>query len=67
MSRESTLILLGILVALTPFVGLPLLWRAILLPIFGALVVLIGITLRAHKLARKNDLPETASPEIIAS
>ncbi len=67
MSRESTLILLGILIALTPFVGLPLLWRAILLPIFGALVVLIGITLRAHKLARKTDLPEAASSEIASS
>jgi TRAP-type C4-dicarboxylate transport system permease small subunit len=47
MSRESTVILLGVLVAVSPFTGLPLSLLSWVLPILGALLVLIGITLRA--------------------
>lgn len=50
MSRETMLIVLGVVISLTPFVGLPLSWRSAIIPILGALVVIIGITLRARRL-----------------
>lgn len=46
MSRESMLMVLGVLVALSPFIGLPLAILAWLLPVVGVLIVLIGIGLR---------------------
>ena len=49
MSRESLLILVGILVALSPFVGLPLVWLAFVTPFLGAVVVLIGFSLVSRK------------------
>jgi hypothetical protein len=49
MSRASTLILLGILVILAPFSGLPTSIRSLLAVILGASVLGIGLTLRAHE------------------
>jgi hypothetical protein len=49
MSRPSVLILLGILIVLTPFSGLPVGIRTPLLVVFGAYVLGIGISLRTHK------------------
>ncbi|MEK7201650.1 MAG: hypothetical protein AAB737_03385 [Patescibacteria group bacterium] len=55
MSREPILIYLGVLVAVTPFIGLPLSWLSFLLPICGALIAFIGITLTRRK--RMSTLP----------
>jgi len=49
MSRPSTLILLGILVILVPFSGLPITFRNLLAIILGACVLGIGLALRVHK------------------
>lgn len=49
MSRPSILILLGILVVLTPFSGLPIAVRTVLYVVFGAYVLGIGISLRTHR------------------
>ncbi len=49
MSRPSILILLGILVILTPFSGLPINIRTSLLVVFGAYVLGIGLSLRTHR------------------
>ena len=43
MSKESTLLLFGILVFISPLLGIPEMWRSILLFALGALIVLIGI------------------------
>ncbi|HRH24401.1 MAG TPA: hypothetical protein PK109_02325 [Candidatus Paceibacterota bacterium] len=51
MARSSILILLGILVLLTPYLGLPYAWLMVLLPILGLCVLLIGITLRGKRRA----------------
>ncbi len=48
MSKESTLILLGILLIVTPFAGLPEFLRTTLLVVLGLAVVLIGISLKAR-------------------
>ncbi len=47
MSKSSTLILLGVLIMLAPYSGLPVGLRSILTLIFGALVVGVGIWMRA--------------------
>jgi hypothetical protein len=49
MSRAITLILLGTLVVLTPFSGLPITVRSLLAVIFGACVLGIGLSMRTRK------------------
>ena len=48
MSRASTFILLGVLVILVPFSGLPVTIRSLLSVIFGACILGIGLSMRAH-------------------
>lgn len=52
MSRTSTLILFGVLIAITPFSGLPMTFRSLLEVIFGIVVLGIGFSLRAHEVRR---------------
>ena len=71
MSRNSTLILLGILTILTPFSGLPIAIRSLLLVMFGVCVFGIGLTLRAREVRNAHspadtpisDIPEAVSHE----
>lgn len=49
MSRRLILIILGILVAISPFVGLPLSILSWVLPILGALIVLTTLALKKRK------------------
>ena len=46
MTREQVLILLGILVALSPYIGLPLSILGFVLPVLGLMIVGIGVLLR---------------------
>lgn len=43
MHHNRIFIVFGILVALSPFVGLPYSWLAVLLPVLGALIVLCAL------------------------
>lgn len=52
MSKEVSVITLGALVALSPFLGLPGSWRSVLLVAIGLVLVLIGIILRRDVLSR---------------
>ena len=52
MSRTSTLIVLGVLIILTPFSGLPISIRSFLMFIFGASVLGIALSLRSHEVHR---------------
>lgn len=63
MSRSSTLILLGLLIVITPFSGLPTALRTFLLVLFGALVVAIAFLIRSREVesARAAALPQTVS------
>lgn len=49
MSRESVLVLLGLLIVLSPFVGLPLEILAWILPVLGFAVAGIGVALRSRR------------------
>jgi hypothetical protein len=49
MSRSSTLILLGVLIILVPFSGLPVTVRSLLSVILGACILGIGLSMRARK------------------
>jgi hypothetical protein len=49
MSKSSALILLGVLVILAPFSGLPASFRSLLAVIFGACVLGIGLSMRVNK------------------
>jgi len=49
MSRTTTLVILGILIFLTPFSGLPLSWLSWILPILGLAVVVSGLSLRQSR------------------
>ncbi len=56
MSRSSALILLGILIMLTPFSGLPSGFRDVLALIFGALVLGIGFFIRAKEIPKPENV-----------
>ncbi len=64
MSRTSTLILIGILIILTPFSGLPIAFRTLIAVILGVCVSGIGFAIRAQEardmLSRTKVSPATA-------
>ena len=62
MSRESILIILGILVIVAPWSGFPLAWLKWAFLIFGLAVVLIGFTLRRRTAPGAHPVPP-AEPE----
>ncbi|MEK7086383.1 MAG: hypothetical protein AAB951_01180 [Patescibacteria group bacterium] len=49
MSRTGALILIGILILITPFSGLPEAIRTFLIVVFGVCVLGIGLSLRTHE------------------
>jgi len=49
MSRESTILLLGILVMLVQFTGLPSSWKNALLFLFGAAIAVLAFLLRRSR------------------
>jgi len=63
MSREPILILLGILLAISPFVGMPPSWFVFLLPTLGLLVAMIGFTLNQKK-KKPISLSHETSPSV---
>ncbi len=44
MSRNRILTLLGVLIFLSPFIGLPYSWLTVILPVLGVLVLIIAFT-----------------------
>ena len=67
MSRSNALILLGVLVILAPFSGLPAAIRSLLAVIFGAAVMGIGFFLRAKEVERvMSAIPTQAPTEPVA-
>ncbi len=46
MSRESLVFLLGLLIFLTPLMGIPPAWKDYLMLFIGALLVMLGLSLR---------------------
>lgn len=63
MSREPLLFILGLVVAISPFVGLPLLWLSVLLPVCGLAIALIGFTLVRRK-SQQQTIYEIPSPDV---
>lgn len=57
MRRESFLILLGVLVLVAPFVGLPFSWLAWILPILGVLIIIAAISFRPNRAPREATPP----------
>jgi hypothetical protein len=50
MSKESTLITAGVLIMLSPFLGLPSSWFSYILPVLGIVILAVGYTaLRARR------------------
>ncbi len=60
MSREPILILLGILLGISPFVGMPPSWSTFFLPVMGVLVAFIGFTLHQKRKQRAYLTHETS-------
>lgn len=61
MSHESTLLLIGILVVLSPFLGLPYSWLMVIVPFLGVVVVALSIILRARNM-RAPEVQEVTVP-----
>lgn len=52
MSKEMTVIALGVLVAVTPFLGVPGSWKTVILIVSGLCIAGVGFLLRGEALAR---------------
>ena len=65
MSKSATLIILGLLVILVPFSGLPSGLRTLLSVLFGAGVLGVGVVLRTREAAQQ--AARTAPPKADAS
>lgn len=52
MSKEMTLIVLGIWVVVVPYLGVPGQWRTVLLVVSGIAIAVIGFLLRGEALGR---------------
>ncbi len=59
MSSESTLILFGLFVAITPYSGIPTFWYAYILPVFGIVIIGIGFLFRSRRVSSQNDAVQT--------
>lgn len=46
MTRESVLIALGVLIGVSPYLGIPLSMLGVVLPVLGLIVIAIGVMLR---------------------
>ncbi len=55
MSKEGTLVTVGILVAISPFIGLPYSWLAWILPVLGGITVLVGYVIRKDIIAERSE------------
>ena len=62
MSRASVLVLVGFLVILIAFMGIPLSWLRILYPILGFVVVTVGFVMRSERIARERRAVEPPAP-----
>ena len=61
MTRESLLILLGALLIISPFLGLPYTWLMVIVPVLALCVLIIGMTLRVKR-SRASSRAEVAPP-----
>ncbi len=59
MSSESTLILFGLLVVVTPYSGVPIFWYAYILPVLGIVIIGIGFLFRSRRVSSENNATQT--------
>jgi len=63
MTRESTILLLGLVTALAPFLGLPYSWLMVILPLAGFSIVILSVLLRARRMQEPISEPTVVSYE----
>ena len=54
MSKEMAVVVLGLVVVVTPYLGFPSGWRELLLLVAGLAIMLIGFLLRGESLSRRS-------------
>ncbi len=59
MSSESTLILFGLLVVITPYSGVPTFWYTYILPILGIVIIGIGFLFRSRRVSSQSNTTQT--------
>ena len=67
MSKEGTLVTVGILTAVAPFIGLPYSWLAWILPVLGIITVIVGYVIRKDMIADRDAIRptyEAQSPQV---
>ena len=67
MSSESTLILFGLLVVVTPYSGVPIFWYAYILPVLGIVIIGIGFLFRSRRISSQNDTTQIMSQTFTSS
>ena len=64
MSKEMGVLLAGVLVFLTPFLGIPGSWRTVLLVILGAAITILGFLLRGESLGHAPAAKNNSSSQL---
>lgn len=52
MSKEMSIIVLGVLVVLTPYLGIPGTWRTVVLVCVGIAITILGFLLRGEAISQ---------------
>ncbi|HEX8994061.1 MAG TPA: hypothetical protein VF803_02305 [Candidatus Paceibacterota bacterium] len=65
MSKETTVIVLGFLIALMPLLGFPSAWRAGFIMVCGVILMFIGFSLRSRALGHADRTKENPFVESI--
>jgi VIT1/CCC1 family predicted Fe2+/Mn2+ transporter len=52
MSKEMSIILLGVWVVVVPYLGVPSSWRTVLLVVSGVTILVLGLLLRGESIVR---------------
>ncbi len=55
MSRESVVLFIGLIVLVTPFVGVPSQWKPVILSACGFILMVVGFSLRRAAYLRRID------------
>lgn len=68
MPKNISIFILGILVAVTPFVGFPVAWRAYILLVAGILIAVLSfVSEKGGALARYFKIPDTRTQSLFKS
>ena len=63
MSQEMFVFLSGIVIFLTPFLGIPTDWKFLIISVLGIALIVVGYRMRYQKAVRDVEHPQISTPD----